>query len=104
MEKLQVSLDKIIPYTNARETFSQVLDRAQKDKYLVIARRYKPAIIIVSPKYFMQLKKDAEELRFKKAFHDAHLALADEFSAYLKKIGKDPYTIPEEEVEELLNV
>lgn len=52
----------------------------------------------------MQLKKDAEELRWTKGFHGAHLALADEFSAYLKKIGKDPYTISEEAVEKLLNV
>lgn len=104
MEELQVTLDKIVPFTSARATFSQVIDEVVRNDYLIIARRYKPAAVIVNPAYFNKLQKAAEELRRSEELRSARMAIAGEFSKYLRKQGKDPYTISEKEVNKILDI
>jgi len=100
--KLQVTLDKVIPFTSARATFSQMLDEITKKDYLVIARRYNPAAVVVSPSFFAKLLEAFEVVKREKELRSAQRAVAEEFSNYLKKQGINPLTISEKKIDKLL--
>lgn len=48
---LKVSLENIIPLTEARDHFSQIVNEVQKDKLYVLTKGGKPAIALVDVKY-----------------------------------------------------
>lgn len=48
---LKVSLENIIPLTEARDHFSQIVTEVQKDKLYVLTKGGKPAVAIVDVKY-----------------------------------------------------
>ena len=48
---LKVSLENIIPLTEARDHFSQIVAEVQKDKLYVLTKGGKPAVAIVDVKY-----------------------------------------------------
>lgn len=48
---LKVSLDNIIPLTEARDHFSQIVSEVQKDKLYVLTKGGKPAVAIIDVKY-----------------------------------------------------
>jgi prevent-host-death family protein len=48
---LKVSLDNIIPLTEARDHFSQIVNEVQKDKLYVLTKGGKPAVAIIDVKY-----------------------------------------------------
>jgi prevent-host-death family protein len=48
---LKVSLENIIPLTEARDHFSQIVNEVQKDKLYVLTKGGKPAVAIVDVKY-----------------------------------------------------
>lgn len=49
--QLKVSLENIIPLTEARDHFSQIVNEVQKDKLYVLTKGGKPAVAIVDVKY-----------------------------------------------------
>lgn len=55
MNPLRVSLDNIIPLTEARDHFSQIVSEVQKDKLYVLTKGGKPAVAIIDVKYLEQL-------------------------------------------------
>lgn len=48
---LRVSLENIIPLTEARDHFSQIVNEVQKDKLYVLTKGGKPAVAIIDVKY-----------------------------------------------------
>jgi len=54
---LTVSLDQIIPFSQARANLADLIDMAPKKKFFVITRRNKPNIALVDIKYFESLLK-----------------------------------------------
>lgn len=53
--QLKVSLDNIIPLTEARDHFSQIVNEVQKDKLYVLTKGGKPAVAIIDVKYLENL-------------------------------------------------
>lgn len=104
MKELKVTIDKIIPYTTARATFSQILDEVARDNYLVIARRYKPAAVVASVDYFNKLKSFYDKEKALIEMRKARRGLQEEFNGLLRKMGKDPQTISEAEVNKILGI
>lgn len=51
MAQLKVSLENIIPLTEARDHFSQIVAEVQKDKLYVLTKGGKPAVAIIDVKY-----------------------------------------------------
>lgn len=49
--QLKVSLENIIPLTEARDHFSQIVTEVQKDKLYVLTKGGKPAVAIIDVKY-----------------------------------------------------
>lgn len=49
--QLKVSLENIIPLTEARDHFSQIVNEVQKDKLYVLTKGGKPAVAIIDVKY-----------------------------------------------------
>lgn len=49
--QLKVSLENIIPLTEARDHFSQIVAEVQKDKLYVLTKGGKPAVAIIDVKY-----------------------------------------------------
>ena len=52
---LKVSLDNIIPLTEARDHFSQIVSEVQKDKLYVLTKGGKPAVAIIDVKYLERI-------------------------------------------------
>ncbi|AKM82121.1 TPA: prevent-host-death family protein [Candidatus Berkelbacteria bacterium] len=52
---LRVTLSNIIPLTEARDHFSQIVNEVQKDKLYVLTKGGKPAVAIVDVKYLEQI-------------------------------------------------
>lgn len=48
---LKVNLENIIPLTEARDHFSQIVNEVQKDKLYVLTKGGKPAVAIIDVKY-----------------------------------------------------
>jgi len=51
MANLKVSLENIIPLTEARDHFSQIVAEVQRDKLYVLTKGGKPAVAIIDVKY-----------------------------------------------------
>lgn len=52
---LKVSLENIIPLTEARDHFSQIVNEVQKDKLYVLTKGGKPAVAIIDVKYLERI-------------------------------------------------
>ena len=52
---LTVSLDQIIPFSQARANLADLIDRVPKKKFFVITRRNKPVIALVDINYLEKL-------------------------------------------------
>lgn len=52
---LTVSLDQIIPFSQARANLGKLIDLAPKKKFFVITRRNKPIIALVDIKFLEEL-------------------------------------------------
>lgn len=70
--QLKVSLENIIPLTEARDHFSQIVTEVQKDKLYVLTKGGKPAVAIIDVKYLEhltggELKKEHIQEEIKKA-------------------------------------
>ena len=76
---LRVSLENIIPLTEARDHFSQIVNEVQKDKLYVLTKGGKPAVAIVDVKYLEAItggnvNKDYVKEEIKKAPEKVGLA------------------------------
>lgn len=96
---LTVSLDQIVPFSQARANFADLLKKVKDKRFLVVTRRQKPQAALVDTDYLASLieRKEAEEMR----------TLADNlqfrFKTYLRKKGLKPEKITDVQAEKILN-
>ncbi|OIP03030.1 hypothetical protein AUK18_02710 [Candidatus Beckwithbacteria bacterium CG2_30_44_31] len=55
MNNLTVSLDQLVPFSQARANLADVVDRVKNTKFLVLTKRQKPAIAFVDTNYLAKL-------------------------------------------------
>lgn len=94
---MKVSLDKIIPFTEARANLSKLVEEVEGNLFFVINKQNKKRAVLVDPDYFESLVKQAESQRML----EIRKTLQKKFLAYAKKkLGKK--NITEKEAYKLL--
>ena len=95
---LTVSLDQIIPFSQARANLADLVDKVKGQYFLVLTKRQQPRVALVDTDYLATLitKKEAEEMRF--------LAenLQAGFKTYLNKKGLKTNRLTDEQAEKIL--
>jgi prevent-host-death family protein len=92
---LNVSLDRIIPVTEARARLREIIEQTRNDQFWVLTWRGRPRVAVVDVEYLDQLTRRAQ-------FDDLASRSQTAFDEYLRQRGLDPTTVTEEEVEALL--
>jgi prevent-host-death family protein len=92
---LNVSLDRIIPITEARARLREIIEQTRNDQFWVLTWRGRPRVAVVDVEYLDQLTRRAQ-------FDDLASRSQTAFDEYLRQRGLDPMTVTEEEVESLL--
>lgn len=82
---MNISLDKIIPFTEARNTLSDLVDRVRKDQFFVISKQNRQKAVLVDIDYFQSLQKELEKERLTQIEN----ILQRKFAQYTKKSQKD---------------
>ena len=95
---LTITLDQIVPFSQARANLAGLIDQLKTKKFTVVTKRQKPTAVLVNTEYFTKLmaKQEAEEM---KSLADS---LQDGFSKYLKQKGLNPNKISDEQAEKIL--
>lgn len=55
MNNLTISLDQLVPFSQARANLADVIDRVKNTQFLVLTKRQKPEIAMVDTNYLAQL-------------------------------------------------
>jgi len=92
---LKVSLDRIIPLTEARARLSEIVEQTRDEQFWVLTRRGRPRVAIVDVEYLDRLVRRAW-------FNDLASRSQTAFDEYLQRRGIDPATVAEGEIEALL--
>lgn len=104
MAKLgNITLDKVVSFTEARNNLSTLVDNLPKEGYLVMTKRLEPAAVLVDPELFegfVELKRRQEIYQ---EITEIQKELAPHFDRYLRKKGYDPETITDEEVWQIID-
>jgi prevent-host-death family protein len=92
---LNVSLDRIIPITEARARLREIVEQTRNDQFWVLTWRGRPRVALVDVEYLDQLTRRAQ-------FDDLASRSQAAFDEYLRQRGLDPMTVTEEEIGSLL--
>ena len=92
---LKVTLDRVIPLTEARARLSEIIEQTSGDQFWVLTQHGRPRVALVDVKYLDRLIQGVW-------FSDLLSRSQAGFDEYLRKRGLDPATVTEEEVEEIL--
>ncbi|OGG14805.1 hypothetical protein A2773_06925 [Candidatus Gottesmanbacteria bacterium RIFCSPHIGHO2_01_FULL_39_10] len=60
---MNISLDKIIPFTQARNNFSDLVDKVKDKQFFVISKQNRQKAVLVDIDYFQSLQKELEKER-----------------------------------------
>ena len=95
---LTVSLDQIIPFSQARANLADLVDKVKGQYFLVLTKRQQPRVALVDTDYLATLitKKEAEEMRL------LNKNLQAGFNAYLGKKGLKADKLTDEKAEKIL--
>jgi len=95
---LTVSLDQIIPFSQARANLANLIDKVRGQYFLVLTRRQKPKVALIDTDYLATLitKKEAEEMRF--LANNLHVGFKD----YLISKGLKPEKLSDGRAEKIL--
>jgi len=98
MNNLTVSLDQLVPFSQARANLAEIVDRVKNTKFLVLTKRQKPKVALVDTDYLATLitKAETEEMKFLTENLQAG------FVDYLKKKGLSPNKLTDVQAEKLL--
>ena len=105
---MDISLQKIIPFTQARNKLSELIDRVRKEHFFVISRQNRQKAVLVDIDYFQSLQKELEQERLVQIEE----TLRAKFRKYSKKIStkgrssfgrKNGKKLTEEEAYQLLS-
>ncbi|MBI2612019.1 type II toxin-antitoxin system Phd/YefM family antitoxin [Candidatus Gottesmanbacteria bacterium] len=60
---MNISLDKIIPFTQARNNLSDLVDKVKDKQFFVISKQNRQKAVLVDIDYFQNLQKEIEKER-----------------------------------------
>lgn len=92
---LKVSIDHIIPLTEARARLSELVEKTTGDQFWVLTKGGKPRVAVVDVNYLDQLVRRAW-------FNGLSARSQAAFDDYLRRRGLDRETVSEAEVEAIL--
>ena len=92
---LKISIDHVIPLTEARARLSELIEKTSGDQFWVLTKGGKPRVAVVDVNYLDQLMRRAW-------FNDLSARSQAAFDDYLRRRGLDPETVSEAEVEAIL--
>ena len=92
---LNISLDRIIPVTEARARLREIIEQTRDDQFWVLTWRGRLRVALVDVEYLDQLTRRAQ-------FDDLAYRSQAAFDEYLRQRGLDPMTATEEEIEPFL--
>ena len=92
---LKVSIDHVIPLTEARARLSELIEKTTGDQFWVLTKGGKPRVAVVDVNYLDRLVRRAW-------FNDLSARSQAAFDDYLRRRGLDPETVSEAEVEAIL--
>ena len=92
---LRISIDRVIPLTEARTRLSELVEQTTGDQFWVLTKGGKPRVAVVDVHYLDQLVRRAW-------FNDLSAQSQAAFDGYLRQQGLDPETASEAEVEAIL--
>lgn len=95
---MDISLQKIIPFTEARNKLSDLVDRVRKEQFFVISKQNRQKAVLVDIDYFQSLQKELEQERLVQI----EATLRNKFQKYARKINKGK-KLTEEEAYRLLS-
>lgn len=95
---MNITLDKQIPVSRARNNFSQLLNTLSQDKVYLLVKNYIPKAVMVDPVYFKKLQEQARWQKIDEALNFA----SKEFNGFLEKRGLAPEKVKEKTVNQIL--
>ncbi len=98
MNNLTISLDQLVPFSQARANLAELIDRVKGQYFLVVTKRQQPKVALVDTDYLATLitKKEAEEMR------SLTESLQAGFKTYLNKKDLKADRFTDEQVEKIL--
>jgi len=103
MSKLKnITLDKVVSFTEARNNLATLTKKISKERYLVVTKRLKPALVLVEPEYFEESEAARRQIDREERFERVLKPLRSGFSKYLKKRGLDPKKLSDERVMKMI--
>jgi prevent-host-death family protein len=93
---LKVSIDRVIPLTEARARLSELVEKTLGDQYWVMTKGGKPRVALVDVEYLNQLVRRAW-------FNDLSTRTRASYDDFLRSRGLDPEKIDGIEAEAILN-
>lgn len=97
-----ITLDKVVSFTEARNNLSTLVDTLPKEGYLVVTKRLKPALVLVGPEYFEESEAARRQIEREERFDRVLKPLREGFSKYLKRRGLDPKKLSDERVMKII--
>lgn len=66
MNNLTISLDQLVPFSQARANLADLIDRVKGQYFLVVTKRQQPKVALVDTDYLAALitKVETEEMKF----------------------------------------
>ncbi len=92
---LKVSIEKIVPVTEARSRLSELIEEAVDDNFWVLTKSGRPRVALVDVSYLDKLVRKAR-------FNDLAAQSQSTFDSHLRRHGFDPDRISAEEAENIL--
>jgi prevent-host-death family protein len=92
---LKISIDRVIPLTEARARLSEIVEKTLGDQFWVMTKGGKPRVALVDVEYLDRLVRRAW-------FNDLSARAKVSFDDYLRARGYEPGSIAEEEAEDIL--
>lgn len=86
---LKVSLDQIVPFSQARANLASLINKLEKKKYVVISKKYRPAAALVDLKFLNKILKAYYQWRTEQAFKVLNEVRAKNIDKTEKEVERD---------------
>lgn len=80
---MDITLQKIIPFTQARNRLSDLVNRVRKEQFFIISKQNRQKAVLVDIDYFQSLQKELEQERLAQIEE----TLRSKFQKYTRKIS-----------------
>lgn len=98
-----ITLDKIVPFTWARNNLSALAKKVRKEDYFVITKRLQPSLMVLDPNYFAKLQELERRAQIFEKLKKATAPFTPIFSRFLKDSGYNAQKINDNDVLEIID-